>query len=126
MKRLITIILLLFSISVYAQKEGNVWYFGNRAGVDFNQVPPAALTDGVLSTNEGCASIAGADGKLLFYTDGSTIWNKSHAVMKNGYGLLGNSSSTQSAVVIRWPESLNLYYVFTVGEESGPLNYSEL
>src|SRR5690606_20622744 len=51
---------------------------------------------------------------LLFYTDGSTVWNANHVVMPNGTGLLGNSSSAQSAIIIPKPGSLTNYYIITV------------
>lgn len=62
------------------------------------------------------------------YTDGSTVWNANHTVMLNGSGLNGNSSSTQSALVIPRPGSANIYYIFTVQNNAGPngLQYSEV
>ena len=59
-------------------KEGNIWYFGEYAGLDFNSGSPVALTNGQLNTNEGCATISDNNGNLLFYTDGMTVYNKSH------------------------------------------------
>ena len=62
----------LFCISLYfatpsfAQKEAAIWYFGVNAGLDFNSGSPVALTNGKLSTAEGCASIADKNGNLLF------------------------------------------------------------
>ena len=61
---------LLMCSRLIAQKQGNIWYFGRLAGVSFNSGAPVALTDGVINQNEGCASIADANGQLLFYTDG--------------------------------------------------------
>jgi len=55
---------------------------------------------------------------LLFYSDGTTIWNKNHQAMKFGTGLLGHSSSTQSAMVIPRPQNDSEYYIFTVGSGS--------
>ncbi|MBI1308016.1 MAG: T9SS type B sorting domain-containing protein [Bacteroidetes bacterium] len=109
-----------------AQKERNVWYFGFEAGIDFNSGAPVALTDGKLSTEEGCATICNRRGDLLFYTDGGKIWNRKHNVMPNGDGLKGNLSSTQSAVVVKKPGSTQLYYVFTVDDIGGTdgLRYS--
>ena len=111
---------------VFAQKEGNVWYFGYYAGLDFNSGVPVALTDGALSNKEGCASICDNNGVILFYTNGILIWNKNHQVMPNGSGLLGGNSSTQSAIIAKKPNSSTLYYVFTVAEEVGSsgLRYS--
>ncbi|WP_196892993.1 T9SS type B sorting domain-containing protein [Aureivirga marina] len=108
------IIFILFPLSIIAQKQTNNWYFGKNAGITFNTNPPSALTDGQLDTWEGCASISDISGNLLFYTDGSTIYNKSHTVMPHGTGLMGDASSSQSAIIIPHPTSLNLFYVFTV------------
>ena len=109
--------------------EGNFWYFGQNAGLDFNSGSPVALTDGQLNTNEGCASISDNNGNLLFYTDGMTVYNKNHTIMPNGTGLLGNSSSTQSAIIIKKPVSSTIYYIFSVDGASGNgggVNYSEV
>ena len=116
---------LLKSADSYAQKEGNIWYFGSRAGLDFNSGSPVALTNGTLSTFEGCSSISDNMGNLLFYTDGTTVRNKNHVQMPNGFGLLGHSSSTQSAIIISKPGSNTIYYIFTTPAEGfGGLTYS--
>ncbi len=75
---------------------------------------------------EGSASIADAGGKLLFYTDGVSVWNYTHQVMENGTGLMGDSSSTQSAIIVPQPGSKLIYYIFTVDNVGGPdgLRYS--
>jgi hypothetical protein len=105
----------VFSVSsALAQGEGNIWYFGDNSGLSFNTVPPTALDNGALNTNEGCASISDSDGEILFYTDGVTVYNKTHNIMLNGAGLLGDVSATQSAIICPYPENPNLYYIFTV------------
>ncbi|MFK7775337.1 MAG: PKD domain-containing protein [Saprospiraceae bacterium] len=121
-------ILLLLTITLSAQKEANIWYFGHNAGLDFNSGEPVALTDGAMNTDEGCASIADANGALLFYTDGKLVWNKNHEQMPNGFELLGHKSSTQSGVIIPKPGSPNIYYVFTVDytANAGGIAYSEV
>ena len=113
-------ILLLKSTVSYAQKEGNIWYFGINAGVDFNSGTPVALTDGALNTQEGCSAISDEMGKLLFYTDGIRVWNKNHVQMPNGFGLMGDPSSTQSALIVQKPGSNNIYYIFTTEATGGP------
>ncbi|MBS1914165.1 MAG: DUF11 domain-containing protein [Bacteroidetes bacterium] len=92
------------------------WYFGHNCGMRFDPTGPAALTDGRLSTDEGCATISDrTTGRLLFYTDGVTVWDAAHNVMLNGSGLLGHSSSTQSAVIVPNPADSMKYYIFTTG-----------
>lgn len=113
---------------LHAQKEANIWYFGRNAGLDFNSGSPVFLHNGQLNTLEGCATISDVNGNLLFYTNGVTVWNSNHQVMPNGTGLLGDSSSTQSAIIVPLPGSSTIYYIFTVTELGGTagLNFSEV
>ena len=97
MQKILLLLLMIYCTRVSAQGEANIWYFGNNAGLNFNTNPPTPLTNGALSTSEGCASIADKSGALVFYTDGTTVWNTNHVPMPNGTGLYGNSSATQSA-----------------------------
>lgn len=119
MKKKLLIILLLFSLGSFAQGEANIWYFGYKAGLDFNSGSPVALTDGQINTQEGCASISNSSGQLLFYTDGITVWNRNHQIMSNGTGLFGHDSSTQSSTIVQKPNSPNLFYIFTIDAENG-------
>ena len=107
------LIVISFAYSQNQCKKGNIWYFGNNAGLDFNSGSPIALTDGMLTTNEGCASIADEQGNLLFYTDGSTVYDKNHQVMTNGTNLMGNMSSTQSGIIVTDPYDNNRHYIFS-------------
>lgn len=126
MRFLSTILLLLILSSTYAQKEANVWYFGNKAGLDFNSGSAVVLEDGALDSFEGVSTICDNDGNLLFYTDGMTVYNKNHDVMQNGTGLLGHPSATQSGVIVPVPLSAFKYYIFTVdyAYTVGALHYS--
>ncbi len=128
MKQKLIVILFLITNVGFAQREANIWYFGNNAGLDFNSGSPSVLLDGVLSTEEGCATISTASGDLLFYTDGITIWNKDHLIMLNGTGLNGDVTSTHSALIVPKPDDPNIYYIFTVDAEAGSngLQYSEV
>jgi len=122
---------ILCPVLVFGQGETSNWYFGNGAGVHFNNdgtVVP--LKKGKLSTFEGCATISDTFGSLLFYTDGLTVYNSNHEVMENGEGLYGDPSSTQSALIVPKPEDPLIFYIFTVDTktfENDPdygLNYS--
>lgn len=121
-------ILCCFTSIGFSQNEANIWYFGHKAGLDFNSGSPVPLLDGQLDTTEGCASISDATGSLLFYTDGITVWNRNHGVMANGTGLNGDISSTQSAIIVPKPNDPNIYYIFTVDNlaEANGLQYSEV
>ncbi|WP_298222579.1 T9SS type B sorting domain-containing protein [Flavobacterium sp.] len=122
------VVLVLYSFTCYAQKENNVWYFGDKAGLDFNSGTPVNLSDGKIFTVEGCATISNASGQLLFYTNGVKVWNRNHQVMANGAGLHGHVSSTQSAIIVPKPNSNTIYYIFTTAQLAEPngLQYSEI
>ena len=115
---------LIYSLFIFstadlsAQKQTNIWYFGSRAGLDFNSGTPAPLENGMMATNEGCASIADNTGNLLFYTNGVYVWNHDHQQMPNGYRLMGHRSSSQSAVIVPKPGSETLFYIFTTDLQS--------
>ena len=113
MKKAEILILFLFLVfELSAQKEANIWYFGNRAGIDFNYNPPKALLNSKMVSKEGCSSVSDSNGNLLFYTNGVNVWNKNHDIMENGSGLFGSTNSVQSALVVKQPGN-NCYYVFT-------------
>ena len=116
MKKILLILTLISSLQAFAQGEANNWYFGFGAGLQFNQATgnTTVLYDGQLSTNEGCSTISDANGNLLFYSDGITVWNRNHQVMPNGNGLFGDPSSTQSALVVPKPDDPDIFYIFTV------------
>jgi len=129
MKQLyITLTFIICSLFAYPQGQANNWYFGQNAGITFNGGPPTALTNGALSTSEGCASISDKNGNLLFYTDGIRVYNKNHVQMPNGNGLFGDPSSAQSGLIIPKPGSNTFYYVFTVAAAGGAngFRYSEV
>ncbi|MDO6674546.1 T9SS type B sorting domain-containing protein [Tenacibaculum sp. 1_MG-2023] len=119
-KQLLLALFFIVSISSYSQKEANIWYFGNNAGLDFNSGNPVTLNDGLLKTDEGCSTISDENGNLLFYSDGINVWTKNHELMHYSSGgladnLQGNPSSSQSGLIVPNPEDKNLYYIFTVG-----------
>ena len=123
MKRALNILIVIIPLFCNAQKQSNIWYFGNHAGLDFNSGSPIAITNGQTyspdsqnSAIEGTAIISDSLGSLLFYTNGNKIWNKNHQVMPNGDSLFSNFSSTQSALIIPQPGSSRYFYVFTTDD----------
>ncbi|MCF0055148.1 gliding motility-associated C-terminal domain-containing protein [Dyadobacter sp. CY356] len=109
----LSILLLFGEVRAQENKRANVWYFGYRAGIDFNSGKPVALDDSQMNQREGTASICDENGKLLLYTNGKQIWNNKHKVIDGANDLGGDDTSTQSAVIIPKPENPYIYYVFT-------------
>lgn len=111
---------MLPATAAMAQGENNIWTFGIGAGLNFNSGKPEFFISGS-NTSEGCATICNSAGELLFYSDGLTIRNRTHAVMPNGSGILGNhggwatkGSATQGVAIVRAIDDTGKYYVFTV------------
>jgi gliding motility-associated-like protein len=103
----------------------NKWYFGNKAGIDFTTNKP--LAESVMDAPEGCSIMCDKNGQQIFYTDGSTVWDKTHAVIATNIG--GDPLSTQSSIIIPVPGDETIYYIFTTqdinnGTDSLQLNYS--
>lgn len=137
---LITLILACCGVST-AQLETAVWYFGRNAGLDFNTPEPKVLLDGQIIDGlsdvddgkgfkryhgEGMASFSDSLGHLRLYTDGRSVWNAMHELMPNGGDLLGDISSTESAIIVPWPGDLDRYFIFVVDAQFGEygLSYS--
>ncbi|MBO6632846.1 MAG: cell surface protein, partial [Psychroserpens sp.] len=122
-KHVLAFITLLSIAFTFAQQEASFWYFGQNAGLQFDATTGTvtAVTDGQINTLEGCTSISDTEGNLQFYTDGQTVWNRSHQIMANGdyfggTGLLGDPSSTSSGLIVPKPQDPTQYYIFTVDE----------
>ncbi len=102
-------------LTVNAQKEYNMWYFGRYAGLNFNTIPPSSISDSRMIARESSTSMCDSAGNLLFYTNGDTIWNRNHQLMlnwKSGRPFAAINSATQGSMALRMPGNNNLYYIF--------------
>jgi gliding motility-associated-like protein len=117
MQRIITAICLLlcFFSQLNAQKSGYRWVFGANVGLDFNVTPTAEFPAGGYA-REGTSSIARANnGEFLFSTDGLQVINRTGSYTPNTQNPLlgGDQSSTQSALIVPFPNDTNKFYIFT-------------
>lgn len=113
-------VMLLGSVAASAQKEFNVWCFGDSTGLDFNttSLVPVPVAGVGLYMGEGSASVADRfTGELLFYSNGETVMNRNHRIMRNGTGLKGGYSSGQGALILPMPGDPSKYYLFGVAHE---------
>ncbi len=119
------ITLLIYTLTVFvflsltqktnAQLQNTNWYFGSEIGLNFSDgtQDPTILTNSLMDTSGGSASISDDLGNLLFYTNGINVWNNLHTIMPNGSGLLGGTNISQSVIIVPDPSDTNKYYVFT-------------
>ncbi len=110
------------------RQVSNQWYFGQQAGIDFNQGAIALVDGNDMMSSEGCATVSDVNGELLFYTNGITVWNKEHDVMVNGSDIGGDQTAAQSALILPYGNDNTLFYIFTTeevyGDGSFALRYS--
>lgn len=99
-----------------AQREAFRWYFGEKAGVQFSHDTVIALTDGDLVSLEGACAACQPNGELLFYSQGTQVWNAYHQIVPNGFGLKGHNSTTQTCVFVPVPGNDTLIYLFTLSD----------
>ncbi|MFN8340097.1 MAG: PKD domain-containing protein [Cyclobacteriaceae bacterium] len=110
-------------------QRANIWYFGDKAGIDFNLQPAQALAAGprTLNAPEGVAITCDRNGKVIFYTDGDQVFNKNDQLIASGIG--GDPLSSQSALIVAVPGDETLYYIFTmeaINGTSGNMMYYSL
>ncbi|RYE17368.1 MAG: hypothetical protein EOP51_24010, partial [Sphingobacteriales bacterium] len=112
--------------SLYAQqynqtdsfiKSNSVWNIFPNVKYNFNTGISSNTTQ--LGGDEGCSTVSDPNtGALLFYSDGGKCYNATGAVMANGNGLLGNSTtgytSAQGVCIVPVPGQNKKYYLFSL------------
>jgi large repetitive protein len=114
-------------------QRSNIWYFGNKAGIDFNPTTPptpppprAIINKSAMDAPEGCAIVCDRNGQAIFYTDGKNVYDKTNTSIAND--LAGDPDAAQSSLIVSVPGDETLYYIFTTqvvtGTSLNELRYS--
>ncbi|MFA6262149.1 MAG: gliding motility-associated C-terminal domain-containing protein [Bacteroidia bacterium] len=119
------IILLISSYGSYAQNEYTTWYFGKGLGLDFrsgmaNPLNAPAHASSRYITSSSVISDKNT-GQLLFYTNGTSVFNRYHQEMPNGN--LG-TQYFQNILIVPDPGDTMLYFVFYT--QNNALSYSKV
>lgn len=122
MKRLLLMFLLIPFLILAQPPEYSYQVVASNNSLKFPAFLPILGTQ--LSNNEGSSSIANSSGNLLYYSDGVKVWNGFNVQLPNGFGLLGNNSTTQSCIIVKQPGNNPNYYIFTAPETSTTNNFS--
>lgn len=84
------------------------WMVMNRGALG------TVVMKGKKALGAGGSSVAGdATGKLLFYTDGQTVYDANHTACANCSGLEGNPAIAQPSAICELNSAGNLYAIFT-------------
>lgn len=103
-------------------KQGNIWYIGYNAGLDFSENPPKMLFDGQTNCINNAATMCDVEGNLLLYTDGIKVFNRFHQPMPNGE--LQIPFTVNHCIILPHPGDPSQYYV--VVNYMGGLIYTSL
>lgn len=103
---------LILYAAAFGQHEYDKWVFGNNLGLDFSSGSPVVFNT-TINAWDNAASISDENGNLLFYSEGTRIYDRNGNVMPNGSGIMGDTSGGQPATIVRKPGNSTLYYVFT-------------
>ncbi|WP_085516664.1 PKD domain-containing protein [Marivirga sericea] len=121
LKFLFVVLLLSARILVAQDFSESFWYFGNNSDAiqfDRNDTRQSLLIENqaIPFGNQGSAVAANAvDGQLLFYTDGSLIYGKNHAMLPGGNAIGGDNSLRHPvAIAPSNNTSDNIFYVYII------------
>ena len=111
-------------------QTNNIWYFGDGAGLDFNPdpddetapVPRPIAQRHPQNIPAGTTTISDQAGQVLFFTDGSSVWDLNGDLMQNGDDIGGDNSASQSVVAVGVPSQPTLYYLFTTQASANGTN----
>ncbi len=127
-KYFILFIWLLLPLLASSQDRGNIWCFGDSAGIDFNNLNnPFPINTG-LRTRGSCASISDTAGNILFYASDRTntagdyttlIYNNEHNIMPNGDTIIGEGWYNEM-IILPLPNNDSIYFLFVISTELGP------
>ncbi len=116
------IVLSIISCWVQAQNRGNIWCFGDSAGIDFNSlINPQAINSG-LRTRGSCVSVSDSSGNLQMYAftratiPGNTtkIFNQQNQLIQNGDNIVGEGWYHE-LITFPKPGTDSMCYIFSVG-----------
>lgn len=113
------IVLLVFGSFLESNSQGfsnHNWYFGSSgSGLVFSKNTGTPVISPITALNLGGTATASdpLTGTVLFYTNGSRVYESTHGLMLNGTGLNGNTNGNQPVAICNLPGSPDRYYIFT-------------
>lgn len=108
MKQISHFLLLIFStIHLFAQSGDLNWVLGNQNIISFATKPPTVFRNANFYSTSCLASYSNTSGKILYKTNGDTLWNEYNEIVQYGEGLAGHGQG--SAIICRSPVDSNIF-----------------
>jgi hypothetical protein len=106
--------------SIFAQNNANNWVFGVNTTLNFNTNPPSVAANGNTiddgNTLEASATMSDMYGNLLFYTNGTNLYDKSNKLITSA--LSSTATASQGNIIIPVPGAKNQYFLATTDAAS--------
>jgi gliding motility-associated-like protein len=119
--------LLCFGISLTrAQNRDNTWFFGSSLGMQFNGGGMSIIPAGTSPFYSPYAAASYSDpatGNMLFYTNGSTVYNRRHQVMDNG-DFINGSQLAVHCYIVPHPGIKDQYFIISSSSQNSRLYYA--
>jgi gliding motility-associated-like protein len=132
---LVTFLLIIVACAAAVAQTDRLWVLGT-SGLDMAQTPPAFFNAAFPTGGESNATVSDENGQLLFYTEGTVVWDRNHNIMPNSsalteFGDYSTNSSSQGTCVVPVPQQPGVYYIFSLtayelGANAGRLYYSKV
>ncbi len=128
MRGLALLLLLLSSVTLFSQKEGNVWYTcyfrdlmpPHASFLDFNQGPPQITyypnSPLQMESRESTTSVCDEYGNLLFFSNGTNIYDRNRDIL-SGWVQPNSYYSTSTAAAqgnLLLPVNDSIYFAFVI------------
>jgi PKD repeat protein len=115
LRALLVFLFVLYNLCLYSQ-QGNQVVLGEHWGMDFNKNPPDTFTNALKAPVKvlNPTSICDCNGKLLLYSSGSSIWDKTDSVLPNGGEVLASQPQPLGGIILPVPNTPDKYYVIHI------------
>ncbi|MES2780471.1 MAG: gliding motility-associated C-terminal domain-containing protein [Bacteroidota bacterium] len=126
MKKLLLVILIFQALLGAAQHERDNWFMGTYLGMKFNGTGMQVIPVNTSPSYAPYASATYSDpitGQLLFYTNGSYVYNRLHQQMPDGFYINGETFGIHS-VIVPHPGNKFLYYIISSASTETKLYYA--
>ena len=120
---ILSILSFIIIFTSYAQNEYDYWVFKNGIGINFSQNPPEIDSGYYMLPYRWCnnmASIADAEGNLLFYSDGIDIYGKDGNYLSGGKlseDKLECLGIGRNVMIVKLPNTSKKYIVLFLTEQ---------
>lgn len=132
LKSLLSLGLLLIALLGKSQNDALQWHIGPGLVIDFSTDPPSTSSgpnNTAINGQGGTAAICNDQGQLLFYSNGTNVWNQNNEIMPGlanwpptalGFPALGGGlAPSHGALIVPIPDNPNQYYLFSAAEQAG-------